>query len=376
MNITNTIAQLPVRAQKLVLKSLVASLNQSIIGYARSHIRSIKYAPKADMHPAEKLALEIAEDTGTKTFDELNESQIANDLNGSAKEFMLNAGNEVVETPLELCLKFTALRNWMEQMIQETQDYNPQYDAPFSVANSLAFQIQRAPTSNADEMKKKSIATGIPLHRLLSVEAKAADDERAQMILMAPAVLALYDDCTSAQHDMKELPPNLDGEISRVLDDVVNVNVENMISCLPIPSQYKMGIKVNDVLIKASDDAVKLMLRPRQRGSDTAAGDVAIIDAARLEHFNLLKIFDKQHSAALDAYAERSFLPIIPDNFEEPVAEAMKVQSAKEAEVIPLTPAAVKPVAVKAQPVAERRDALAEAITKFQTSMNARRTAV
>jgi len=95
---------------------------------------------------------------------------------------------------------------------------------------------------------------------------------------------------------------------------------------------YKLGVKINTLLIAASDRAVELMLKPQQRGSREAVGDIKLIDAARTEHFKLLAAFDKKHAAELDAYAERGYLPIMPDEFEQPVALAINKQSAKENE--------------------------------------------
>jgi hypothetical protein len=344
MIITHTIASLPVRAQKLVLKTLVASINQFIIGYARSHIRAVKYAPKGEMMPSERFSNELAAEHGTKTFDELNREEVSKDLHESGNRFMDDAGNEVAETPLELCTKFTTLRNWFEHMVQDTEGFSAQYDSPFSVGNSLAYQIARAPQTNLDELKKIAEATGIPVERLQAVGTQAVDDDHTDLKNNATRILAIYDDC-SAVHPSRHWVDTEDADyfVRRELEvkklkgyestgevDDASINIENLISSLPLQSQYKLGIKVNDTLVKASNDAVKLMLNPRQRGSREAAGDVTIIDAARLEHYTWLCAFDKKHQSALDAYADRGFLPMLPDAFDEPVAVAIKTQAEKE----------------------------------------------
>ena len=315
MIITHTIASLPLRAQKQVLKTLVASLNQSIIGFARSHIRAANYLP----------------DDVINSIDNFNERAADKGIKEASDEFMHNSGLAVVDSPFTQCQRVSILRNWFEDMITETDNFNPQYDAPFSVGNSLAYQIKRAPQTNLDELKAQAQATGIPLERLLSVGTQAVEDEHSSLVQNAGRILDVYDEASVTDKGIRYVASDNYTVPDHVESDIGNMNIETLFATLPIHAQYKMGIKINEVLIKASDAAVKLMLNPRQRGSKEAAGDVKIIDFARLEHFNWLSKFNQKHDAALEAYGDRGYLPEMPDQFDQPVSLAMDAQSAKEA---------------------------------------------
>lgn len=320
MNITHTIAILPLRAKKQVLRSLVASLNQSIIGYARSHIRDMKYAPVSEV----------------PTNDLRNEQLAEADETAQTARFMTDAGQAPRIEPLVQCQRVTILRNWLAEQIMITDGYNPQYDAPFNVANSLAYQIDRAPSTDESAILKLAESTGIAVERLRRAGVTMHDDERTDLIKNSNRILAVYDDCSASE-------PLLD-----------EAQVEALIDELPVQLVYKLGIKINTLLIAASDRAVELMLKPQQRGSKEAAGDVKLIDVARAEHFKLLTAFDKQHAAELDAYAERGYLPIMPNEFEQPVVVAMDAQSAKEN--VTLTKAeALQVVKASKQPVTQSK---------------------
>jgi hypothetical protein len=152
--------------------------------------------------------------------------------------------------------------------------------------------------------------------------------------------------------------------------DIANINFEILFGSLPVQTQYKLGIKINESLIKASDDCVTLMLDPKRRGAKEAIGDVRLIDAAREEHYNWLCAFDKKHGSELDAYAERGYMPALPDAFDAPVSLAMNAQSDKEAQA----KAAAKAKADKAQAEAEAQaEADAATVLAGTTLAKARR---
>ncbi len=362
MIITHTIAQLPIRAQRMVMKSLVATINQSIIGYARSHIKALKYAERGETLPSEQVSNEQAAIHGTNTFDNLNREEIGKDLKSESDRFMNDAGNEIVETPLQLCRKFSVLRNWLEQMLEAPLDYNPRYDAPYSVANSLAFNIMREPQTNTLELTAMAEATSISLARLQAVGMKQVEDGHTELKDNASRILGIYDDCSAYGENMFELDAERFNIDKQTQEDIGNTNFEILFASIPVQSQYKLGIKMNESMITASNDCVKLMLNPRQRGSREAAGDVKIIDAAREEHYNWLVAFDKKHSSELDAYAERGYMPVLPDEFEQPIVIAMDKQSAKEAQAATPAPAPPLKKADKIAPVLSKADA---AIARF-----------
>ncbi len=301
MIITHTISILPVKAQKLVMKSLVASINQSIIGYARAHIKRLKYADRGEQLPSVKLAAELASKNGTNTFDNYNCEEVGKDLASESDRFMIDAGNEIVETPLQQCRKFSVLRSWLAIMLENTPDYVAKFDSAYGVANSLAYNLSREPEDNSAAMRKLAEATGIPLERLQHAGVKQFDDSATELRDNASRILGIYDDCCLFEDNLYELDPQLFSLDVDTQADIGNTNFEILFGSLPVQTQYKLGIKINEALIRASDDCVALMLDPKRRGSKEAVGDVRLIDAAREEHYDWLVAFDKRHGSELDA---------------------------------------------------------------------------
>lgn len=327
MFITHTIALLPLRAQKQVLKTLVASMNQSVIKHARAHIREEKRASRAEVLTSDRLNNERALELGVPTFDQFNEIEVQKIAKGEGDSFLENSGGVIPEEPLVSCIRATALRNFLVARLENTEDYNDVYDAAFGVANSLAFNIERMPNPDLDAIKRQAEATGIAYERLVSAGAMDAARGRDALIKDRDRILGIYEQCSMGEDTIgKSVTPISAEDMSEGIDTWI----ENLIQELPAPDQFKLGVKVDEIIVRAASDAVTLMMRPRQRGSNTAASDVVLIDSARAQHFKQLSTFEKKNASALDAYADQAWLPMMPDEVEEQVAATIRATVVKE----------------------------------------------
>ena len=414
MNITHTINSLPTRAGKTVLKSLVASLNQSIIGYARSHIRAEKYAaPVREVLPSDKLAAELAAEHGTPTFDDHNEAEIKKLAEGEGNDFIKNAGLPVADTPLELCQRFTTLRNWLEEMLEGMADFDPVYNAPFTVANSLVYQIERIPQPNMDEIRAKAILHNIPVASLISRSIQAAMDNFTELTRDQARILGIYESCSLGHEDMRWVssdsakynaddnaawgregkreviaaygatsPDEADAEFAGAsrrgsgysipveTDEGLGFEqVDDLIAQLPVAAQFKMCARMVTLMDDAMGKAMDLMLRPRQRGSDAAGEDYDRIRALRNAHLIETHAFDKKNCEALDEFANRGgWLPELPNN---PLGEIEQIALLKQAEELAKLKAAATGDAYRAQMLAT-----GPAISAMETAAAAKRKAV
>lgn len=330
MDITSTIDLLPLRARKQTLKGLVGLLNQSIIGYARAHLRQVRFAAPGEV----------------PTIDLYNEMRAREHDHEQHKQAIADMGYTPPEDPIVQLMRVTILRDWFELEIAQTNEgvaFDPQWDAPFSVADSLDWNIERAPTYDDAEIRKNAIACGRPFEQLRAARMAAENDDKKELEASRDAILDLYETCSAANLATRQFVYSItvrdeDGE-ERPEQRVVDIppieqreGIEALLDELPVQLRWRIGIKLFDLMGDQAERAIRQLVRPGGRGSRDAAADIRLIDAARVAHWQQLAAFDKQYGSALDELANGRGLYIkeLPLMEEQPIVTAMDAQRAKE----------------------------------------------
>ena len=276
--ITN-ITELPRRARNATIKTIIGSMNQSIIGYARIAVRQ--------------------EEKPTNSIDDYNDDKASNLEADTRLPLAEMSGVTLPFDAKDVTQGMVQIRNWLEGVI--LNDSPTKFDLPFRVCDSMQYQIDRAPRDNDTELKALAKAHDIPLAKLQEVQLKTTSDEHGELIRVRPLVL--------------DLVASFGGQ------DLDAIETERIFEQLPIHLQYKIAVRALETINKQYDTTIVLFLNPRQRGHSDASTDLKLIEAIRHDLHTELVHFDKTHTAELDAYIDRGGnLPAIPNIVAEAIA--------------------------------------------------------
>lgn len=376
LNITATLDLLPVKAKKQTLKNLVGILNQSIIAYARAHLRAQRF-PQVDNDGNEHIP----------TIDDYNEWRAREQERIDNDDAVQKMGFVVSEKPIIQMMRFVALRTWFELEIAhagENVAFDPVWDAPFDLENSLDFAISRAPRHDEAEIKKFMAATGRTFQQLQALTMQQQNDDRADLIKSRGEILALYEECATVANATIRYTYNSgekdddDQPIKKlaVLEPYTDAaDIECLIASLPLQSQYRLAVRVHNLLTSAADNAIKTMMAPAglfSTKAKDAAADLKLIDAARAQHYQQLVAFVERFETPLMALVEERnvYLPPLPEPVEDPTVAAMDA-TARQEDAILFDKETLRDAASREQPLRERLARRAPAPDGATTAMAA-----
>lgn len=303
MNITTIHHGVPKTVSKGIIKSMIGSLNATVIAYARMHLR---YNAKP------------IEQDGVPTIDKFNDEMAALDEQQARDKITAMQGFNAPMPTAELIDRLMALRNYfVERLMQMKDSVN---DVPLSIAETLKFQCERTPDSN---------------DALIAMLAEAVEMDPAT--LKAAQVKMLQDDAA----DLRANAGKISDFLTQFIDEDFSQEdheVESNFAALPAHVAYKLYVAAYRAHGKASQRAMISLLR----GKLDAAGDIRMLKATQASLLEELSAFRVSHQVELDAYVERGgSLPEVEDR-EIVVSNAIKAKEAKaEAEA----PAEAAPVA-------------------------------
>lgn len=259
----NIIEQLPVRPRKQVLKSLIGSLNSSIIGYVRGHIRNSKYE-------------NASRDGQEQSIDKYNEAMAAQLEHVADAQALKDMGLNVTMEPLDVARHLEAIRGWaIESLVDMASHPN---DVPLTISDTIKFQLNSEPNINEPALKALALALQMDLEALRAAKVKVLQDDRDELLDMSGQIIDL------AEHL-----------------GVDSMEAEEAFSGLPVQIQYKLAATLANGIKKSGDSALAALLRYNRLES---AGDITMIKDAHRQVYDWIKAFTQTNLVALTEYQD------------------------------------------------------------------------
>lgn len=260
----NFIAQLPTQPRKLVLKSLIGSLNSSIIGYVRGHIRNSRYE-NVSRAPTEP------------TIDAFNEALAEQQESLHDVQALKEMGLDAVMPAIEVAHKLETVRCWAIEELTSLATHPA--DVPLTIKNTIEFQIKREPDINEPALKALAQAIQVDLDALKAVKVKMHQDDRDELIDMQGQIIDTVSDL-----------------------DIEGIDVEDAIDSLPVHLRYKLMATLATSIKKAGDKALQSLLRYNRLES---AGDITMIKATHAEIYAAIQELTNKEAVSLGEYQDR-----------------------------------------------------------------------
>lgn len=270
INVTSTILSLPVMPRKGLLKTLIGSLNSSIISYTRGHIRQSRYE-------------NISNQAEAPTIDAFNEAMADIHEESADRKALEDMGLNTAMPNIEIARKLDVVRLWAIGELAALANHPS--DAALTVRDTITFQIKSSPDINEPALKALALALNQDFEVLKAAKLKLIEDERDELIKMAGQII----DTVHSLNSFDE-------------EEVDAAQADDAVSALPRHIQYKLGASVLRGLKKGGDKALASLLRYNRLES---AGDIALIKGAHNELVLAMKTFAEEHVEELTAYQER-----------------------------------------------------------------------
>lgn len=264
MTISTLIASLPTQPRKFVLKSLIGSLNSSIIGYVRGHIRNSRYD-------------NISRAPSEPTIDAFNEALAEQAESAHDVQALKDMGLDTLMPPIEVAHKLEAIRCWAIEELASLATHPA--DAPLTIKNTIEFQIKREPDINEPALKALAQAIQVDLDALKAAKIKMHQDDRDELIDMQGQILDTIGDL-----------------------DVDVLDSDDAYESLPAHLRYKLLATLAAAVRKAGDKALQTLLRYNRLES---AGDISLIKATHAEVYEALQSLVRRESTQIEEYQER-----------------------------------------------------------------------
>lgn len=261
------ISTLPSRSAKDFAKSMIGSLNASIIGNIRGHIR--------------KDALEqVAESGEVPTIDALNDAMAAIDEAKMRDYAMDQAGLETVMPSIEIAQRMFLLRSYLADYLM--QNKATEYDVPLSIADTLDFQLKNTP--NVDKMRLEALAKALnkPYELLERIQVDAFNNERKTLAKVAGQILTTIESLDDTGFDDDEA-------------------ISNAFDSLPAHVRFKLIASSIKALNRAGERALMQLLRFNKMDGAT---DHTLVEAVINNLKKWLQKFQIDNAAELDTYIE------------------------------------------------------------------------
>lgn len=271
LNITSTVLSLPVMPRKGLLKTLIGSLNSSIISYTRGHIRQSRYE-------------NISNQAETPTIDAFNEAMADIHEESADRKALEDMGLNTAMPNIEIARKLDVVRLWAIGELAALANHPS--DVALTVRDTITFQIKSSPDINEPALKALALALNQDFEVLKAAKLKIIEDERDELIKMAGQIIDTVHSLNAFDDD----------------DQVDSARADDAVSALPRHIQYKLGASVLRGLKKGGDKALASLLRYNRLES---AGDIALIKGAHNELVLAMKTFAEEHVEELTAYQER-----------------------------------------------------------------------
>lgn len=271
INVTSTVLSLPVMPRKSLLKTLIGSLNSSIISYTRGHIRQSRYE-------------NISNGSDSPTIDAFNEAMADIHEEAADRNALEDMGLTVTMPNIEIARKLDVVRLWAIGELASLANHPS--DVALTVRDTITFQIKAEPNINEPALKALALALNQDVEVLKAAKLKLIEDERDELIKMAGQIIYTVHSLNAFDDD----------------DQVDSAQADDAVSALPHHIQYKLGASVLRGLKKGGDKALASLLRYNRLES---AGDIALIKGAHNELVATMKVFAEQHIEELTAYQER-----------------------------------------------------------------------
>lgn len=275
--ISTILDTLPQRAQKQFAKSIIGSLNSSIIGNIRGHIRvdALEQVGQSDEVP---------------NIDMFNEAMAAIDEARSRDEAFENTGMVSTMSYIEIAQRQNVIREFLVDFLQ--QNKSSAYDIPLSIADTLEFQVNNAPSVNEEKLKQLAEAMNLDYEQLKHVQIEAFRREKESLMKVTGQVLTIVSTLDDGFHKTEDgVEYSFTGTVDEAFDS------------LPEHVRFKLVASAIKALNKADDDALMQLLRFNKMEGAT---DSTLIKASRDECTKWLVAFQEKHREALDAYLERN----------------------------------------------------------------------
>lgn len=260
----NFIAQLPTQPRKMVLKSLIGSLNSSIIGYVRGHIRNSRYE-NVSRAPTEP------------TIDVFNEALAEQQESLHDARALKEMGLDAVMPAIEVAHKLETVRCWAIEELTSLATHPA--DVPLTIKNTIEFQIKREPDINEPALKALAQAIQVDLDALKAAKVKMHQDDRDELIDMQGQIIDTVSDL-----------------------DIEGIDVEDAIDSLPVHLRYKLMATLATSIKKAGDKALQSLLRYNRLES---AGDITMIKATHAEVYAAIQELTNKEAVSLGEYQDR-----------------------------------------------------------------------
>lgn len=270
INVTSTILSLPVMPRKGLLKTLIGSLNSSIISYTRGHIRQSRYE-------------NISNQAEAPTIDAFNEAMADIHEESADRKALEDMGLNTAMPNIEIARKLDVVRLWAIGELAALANHPS--DVALTVRDTITFQIKSSPDINEPALKALALALNQDFEVLKAAKLKLIEDERDELIKMAGQII----DTVHSLNSFDE-------------EEVDAAEADDAVSALPRHIQYKLGASVLRGLKKGGDKALASLLRYNRLES---AGDIALIKGAHNELVLAMKTFAEEHVEELTAYQER-----------------------------------------------------------------------
>lgn len=270
INVTSTILSLPVMPRKGLLKTLIGSLNSSIISYTRGHIRQSRYE-------------NISNQAEAPTIDAFNEAMADIHEESADRKALEDMGLNTAMPNIEIARKLDVVRLWAIGELAALANHPS--DVALTVRDTITFQIKSSPDINEPALKALALALNQDFEVLKAAKLKLIEDERDELIKMAGQII----DTVHSLNSFDE-------------EEVDAAQADDAVSALPRHIQYKLGASVLRGLKKGGDKALASLLRYNRLES---AGDIALIKGAHNELVLAMKTFAEEHVEELTAYQER-----------------------------------------------------------------------
>lgn len=270
INVTSTVLSLPVMPRKGLLKTLIGSLNSSIISYTRGHIRQSRYE-------------NISNQAEAPTIDAFNEAMADIHEESADRKALEDMGLNTAMPNIEIARKLDVVRLWAIGELAALANHPS--DVALTVRDTITFQIKSSLDINEPALKALALALNQDFEVLKAAKLKLIEDERDELIKMAGQII----DTVHSLNSFDE-------------EEVDAAEADDAVSALPRHIQYKLGASVLRGLKKGGDKALASLLRYNRLES---AGDIALIKGAHNELVLAMKMFAEEHVEELTAYQER-----------------------------------------------------------------------
>lgn len=277
ISLTAVHTELPAIVSKQILQSMIGSLNATSIAYARGHLRF--NATEQTKENADRVP----------TIDDLNDAQAAVAEAEERQHAATGMGFNVQMQSGELVVRLMYLRGFFAQELLRLAATAK--DVPLSIAETVSFQMNRAPSNNDALIEALAAAVELDPDMLKAAKLEMDTSDAADLKANAGKVITFLEryECSD-------------------IDDAAEV--EHVLDTLPAHVVYKLMFAA----VRAYDKANKRALTALLRGKLDAAGDIKMLKAQREAALVWLKTLSVARAAELDEYIERGGnLPEIED---------------------------------------------------------------